>query len=192
MALPQKIIDQLGREPSATPGWTGQILMFSGTLFFISLVIYFGIDFGYRSYVTSQVKKLKDQVQAFSEQVPVEDQKKIIDFYSQTSNLKTVLSSHIFSSQLLSWLERNSQINVTYDKFNLNIGNNQVILGGSAKTMDDINQQFIVFQSQKEVSKVAIGNINFSGNLWRFEVTLTFAPGYFNRSNTSATSTNNE
>lgn len=191
MALPQKVIDQLGREPSATPGWAGQILMFSGTIFFISIVIYLGLDFGYKSYLSSQVKKLKDQVQAFSEQVPVEDQKKIIDFYSQTSNLKTVLANHIFSSQLLRWLERNSQINVTYDKFNLNVGNSQVTLGGSSKTMDDINQQLIVFQAQQEVSKVAIGNINFSNNLWHFEATLTFVPGYFGRSNTSATSTNN-
>ena len=58
MALPQKVLEQLGREPPKTPGWAGQFLMFSSTIFFVSLVVYIGLVFGYRPYITSEVKKL--------------------------------------------------------------------------------------------------------------------------------------
>ena len=183
MPLPEKVIQQLSREPRSTPGWAGQILMFSGTIFFISLVIYLGLAFGYTAYLSSSLSKLQDQVQTFSEQVPVEDQKKIINFYSQISNLKTVLSSHVFSSQLFTWLEKNAQVNVSYDRLNLNIQNNQLLLGGHSKTMDDIDQQLVIFQSQPEVGKIAVGNISFSDGVWRFDTTLSFVPGYFNASN---------
>lgn len=181
MALPQKVIEQLGREPSRTPGWAGQILMFSGTIFFISLVIYFGLNFGYKTYLNSTVKKLQDQVATFSQQISVEDQKKIISFYSQISNLKTALTNHVFSSQLFSWLEKNTQVNVFFDKFNLNVANNQLSLSGVAKTMDDVNQQLVIFQSQENVSKLALGSVNFTGGIWRFETVLSFHPGYFSR-----------
>ena len=193
MALPEKIVDQLGHDPLRTPGWAGQILMFSGTIFFISLVIYLGLDFGYKAYLNSSLKTLQDQLQTFSQQVPVEDQKKIISFYSQISNLKTVLANHVFSSQLFGWLEKNTQVNVSYDKFNLNTTNNQLSLSGTAKTMDDVNQQMVIFQSQENVSKIALGNIGFTGGVWRFETTLSFQPGYFGRSNVgSSASPNNE
>lgn len=180
MALPQKVIEQLGREPQSTPGWAGHVLMFSGTIFFLSLVIYFGLAFGYSNYLNTTLKTLQDQTQAFAQQVSVADQKNIVDFYSQVSNLKIILAAHVFSSQLFAWLEKNSQINVTYSSFNLNASNSQLILGGDAKTMDDLNQQLAIFGSQPEVGKVILGSMNFSNGAWHFEVTLRFVPGYFN------------
>ena len=163
--------------------------MFSGTIFFISLVIYFGLTFGYKAYLNSSIAKLHDQTEAFSQQVPEGDQKKIINFYSQISNLKTVLASHVFSSQLFGWLEKNTQVNVYYDKFNLNVLNGQLPLSGIGKTMDDINQQLAIFQSHKDITKITLGNVNFSGGLWHFDVTLTFRPGYFSRPGLSIATT---
>ncbi len=186
MPLPQKVIEQLGREPQRIPGWAGQIVMFSGTIFFLSLVIYFGLAYGYKAYLGVSLKNLQDQIKIFSQKVPEEDQKKIISFYSQISNLKTVLNNHVFSSQLFSWLENNTQVNVYYDKFNLNVMNNKLVLVGIAKTMDDVNQELAIFQSRGEVSKVTVGNISSVSGAWRFEVTLTFTPGYFNRSSTAS------
>lgn len=163
--------------------------MFSGTIFFISLVIYFGLAFGYTVYLNSNLQKLRGQAAVFSQQIPAEDQKRIVNFYSQIYNLKTALAKHIFSSQLFSSLERNTQVNIYFNKFNLNTQTNQLALGGVAKTMDDINQQFVLFQSQPEVARVAPGNISFSEGVWRFEATLLFQEGYFSRSGLAAATT---
>ena len=179
MPLPQNVVDQLSREPQYTVGWAGQILMFTSTLFFISLVIYFGLQFGYSAYLNSNLKKLQEQVQAFGEQVPVEDQKKIVSFYSQVSNLKTILANHIFSAQLFNWLEKNTQKNVTFSKFNLNVTTNQVGLGGTAKTMDDFNQELAIFAAQADVEKISVGNVAFANGVWNFDITLLFRTGYF-------------
>src|SRR3989304_3721474 len=121
MALPQKVLEQLGREPPKTPGWAGQFLMFSGTLFFIAAFVYLGLVFGYRPYLASEVRKLQDQINIFIQQIPLEEQNKIINFYSQLLNLRSLLDNHAISSQLFDWLEQNTQVNVYYDRFDVNL-----------------------------------------------------------------------
>ncbi|MDO8536843.1 MAG: hypothetical protein Q7R94_01195 [bacterium] len=185
MALPQKVIEQLGREPPKTPGWSGQLLMFSSTVLFISLLIYFGVAFGYQPYLESQVQKLNTQIQTFGQQIPLEKQAEIIKFYSQIANLKTILANHIISSPIFEWLEKNTQTNVYFTNATLNTSNNQLTLSGAAKTIDDVNQELAIFQSQPEVVKFSVGTISFTNSLWRFELALSLDPKYFSKSGSS-------
>lgn len=179
MALPQKVLEQLGREPPKTPGWASQFLMFSGTIFLISIFVYFGIVFGYRPYMVSESNKLEDKINTFSQQVSAEEQDKVVGFYSQLLNLRSLFSTHIISSQLFDWLDENTQVRVYFDKLDLNTKTGDIRLGGLAKTMEDANQQFAIFTSRPEVARVNISSVSFSNNLWRFDVTLTFREGYF-------------
>jgi len=55
MPLPDKVIEQLGREPPKTPGWSFGIVMFSGTILFIAVFIYFGLTLGYEPYLQLQI-----------------------------------------------------------------------------------------------------------------------------------------
>ncbi|MEK9180564.1 MAG: hypothetical protein AAB897_04090 [Patescibacteria group bacterium] len=179
MALPQKVLEQLSREPPKTPGWAGQFLMFSGTIFFIALLVYLGLAFGYRPYLVSEVAQLQDQINSFGQQIPAEEQAKIINFYSQLLNIRTLLSRHVFSSKAFEWLEANTQARVYFDKFDFNAKNSEVRLGGLAKTMEDVNQQLAIFDSRPEIKKANTSNVTLSNNIWRFDVTLTFDPGFF-------------
>jgi len=179
MPLPQKVIEQLGREPPKTPGWSGQLLMFSTTVFVITLLIYLGLVFGYKPYLNAEVNSLQKQIQQFSQQIPLEEQNQIISFYSQLLNLRSLLTNHVISSPVFTWLEDNTQINVYFASFSLNRREGQVRLAGVAKTMEDVTQQFAIFVSKPEIAKVEIPNVSFSSGAWRFDVTLTFIPGYF-------------
>ena len=179
MALPQKVLEQLGREPPRTPGWAGQFLMFSGTLFFIAIFVYVGLVFGYRPYLVSEVRKLQDQINVFIEQIPAEEQGKIINFYSQLLNLRSLLSNHAVSSHFFGWVEDNTQANVYYDRFDLNLRTRELRLGGAGKSMEDLNQQFAIFSSRSEVERMNITSVAFSNNAWRFDMSLVFTPGYF-------------
>src|SRR3989344_1296726 len=133
MALPQKVLEQLGREPPKTPGWAGQFLMFSGTLFFIAAFVYLGLVFGYRPYLASEVRKLQDQINIFIQQIPVEEQGKIINFYSQLLNLRSLLANHAVSSHFFNLIEDNTQVNVYYDRFDLSLRTRELRVGGAGK-----------------------------------------------------------
>lgn len=187
MPLPQNVIEQLSREPQQTPGWSGRIVMFSGTIFFLSVVIYIGVAFGYTAYLNSRLNNLQQQVNTFSSQVPAEDQQRIVSFYSQISNLRTALAGHVVSSPFFTWLEQHTETNITFSLLTLDTANNQAVLGGTAKTMDDLNAQLAIFKAAPEITKVTIGTTNFATNAWQFSLTLGFAPGYFTPARAVAT-----
>lgn len=179
MVLPQKVIEQLEREPPKTPGWSGQLLMFSSTIFFISVFVYFGLLYGYKPYLASEVQKLQDKIQAFSQQIPAEDQAKIVNFYSQLINLKGILANHVTASRVFTWFEKNTQANVYYERFDLNTKNSRVSLGGVGKTMEDVNQQFAIFASRPELSRMVIGSVSLGQDGWSFTTELFFDKDYF-------------
>lgn len=179
MALPQKVIDQLGREPPKTPGWSSQLLMFSSTVFFITLIIYFGLTYGYRPYLDSQTKHLQDQLQAFSQKIPVDKQTELIQFHSQLANLKTILAAHNAVPPLFDWLEKNTEVNIYFTRANFTAATSQLSLSGVAKTMDDIDQQLVVFQNAPDIQRFAVSTVSFVNGAWQFEASVIFKRGFF-------------
>lgn len=180
MALPQKIIEQLGRSPVRTPGWSGQLLMFSFTLFLVSFSVYIGLVAGYRPYVNSQIKKLDNQIEQLASQVSVEDQANLLKFYGQIINLKTLLDNHAVTSQLFRWFEEHTARNVYYSKFSLNAEKGSAALGGFAKSVEDVSEQLAVFAADKSaVRDVVLGNTTLDkSGLWQFSLTLTVDPKF--------------
>lgn len=179
MALPQTVIEQLGREPPKTPGWSGQLLIFSTTVFTITLFIYLGLVFGYESYLQSGVQKLQDQIQTFGQQIPVDEQNRLVDFYSQIANLKSLISKHTISSRAFAWLEKNTQANAYINKFSADARGNSLDIGVRAKSMPDALQQMSIFESLPEVASIDVGNVSFGNNWWQFDATIKLASGYF-------------
>lgn len=174
MALPQRVIEQLGREPVRTPGWSGTLLMLTGTLFFISILIAGGLTYGYQPYLNAQVKALDAKIKKFSEDVPVEDQQKILVFSSQLINLKKLLKQHIFISPVLEWLQKNTSPNVYYSKMVLDVAKKSISLSGSAKTVNDFAEQVQVFSVQPEIVSATFTNLGLGkDNLWTFDIGLT-------------------
>lgn len=179
MALPEQFADRLSREPIQAPGWSGQLLMFSGTIFFVSLAVYFGLILGYKPYLEGQVASLDSQIKSFDVQIPQEEQGKLISFYSQVINLQNILSSHIVSSNLLSWLEKNTSKNVYYNKLSMTAFPGaanyiQLSLTGYSKTPEDFSKQIIAFQNDPLVQRMTINNFSApsGGSQWHFEVAL--------------------
>lgn len=174
MPLPEKVIEELGRETPQVPGWSSQLLMFSGTIFLISWLIYFGIAYGYTSYLQSRAKNLNDQIQVFAQQVPVGEQAKIIDFYSQIVNLKQLLGQHVYISSFFGWLEKNTDPNVYFTSLNLSAVDNSAGLSGVARTIVDMNQELLDLSTQPEVVKVTVGSVAYANGLWQFNATVFF------------------
>ncbi|HUC02153.1 MAG TPA: PilN domain-containing protein [Candidatus Paceibacterota bacterium] len=179
MPLPEKVIEQLGREPSSgTTGFAPGALLFSGGLLFFAIIIYCGLAFGYEPYLQSQLTATQNKVSALNQSISPTDQTQLINFYSQIANLQTLLQSHVLSSQLFSWLEQNTEANVYYRSFSLQSGN-QVVLVGTAASEADVNQQIAIFENSPEVSSVDVTGVNapeLGQTGWSFNITLIVNP----------------
>jgi hypothetical protein len=181
MPLPQKVIEQLGREPPETPGWSGQLIMFSGTVFLVAVLLYAGLAFGYGPYYDSALKKISDEKSAISRQISLERQNQLITFYSQLANLDKILKNHIVNSPVFYWLEKNTQKNIYFEQFSLNLTNNQLDLVGIGKSIEDINQQLAIIESLGDVEKMDVSSISNENGDWKFEMKLYFDSSFFKR-----------
>ncbi len=177
MALPQQVIDRLTREAPDTPGWSWGLITFSGGILLITLVIYFGLRFGYEPYLDSQIAQTKAQVATLAKSISPDDQARFTAFYSEVANVKTALGNHVAFSRFLSWLEKNTEANVSYSHMVFSSGN-QVVLSGSAKTEADVNQQVALFEAAPEVKAVNLSSVALSATTgaWQFELILTMDP----------------
>ena len=177
MPLPQKVIDRLSREPAGTPGWSSQLLLFAGGLFAIAILVYGGIAFGYRPYFEGQRKKLNDKIQAFIQQIPLAKQEEITSFYSQLSNIKTLLDKHVMVTPVLQWLEGHTQKNVMYQQLTTDPSAGRISFSASAKSIGDVEEQLAVFEKAPDVRGVDFGSIGIGEKgAWTFQGTVVLNP----------------
>lgn len=180
MPLPPQAIEHLTREPVFTPGWSRDLLMFSGTLFAVVVFLYLGLTFGYRPYIVSQVHRLDAEIQDFSKQIPVPEQQKLIRFSSQIENIRTLLGAHVAVTPIFSWIERNAHQNVFFTRFSLDVSRRQLALGGTGRSTRDIAEQLSVFQAQPETEQVELGKVGSNApGAWQFDATIVFEPHVF-------------
>lgn len=180
MPLPEKVIEQLGHEPPKTPGWSLGLLTFCGGILLVVLVIWLGMAYGYEPYINQQLTAQADQINKLGQAIAPDDQTNLINFYSQLSNLRTLLRNHTDVSALFPWLEKSTEANVYYTSFAFSQGN-QIALTGSAATEADINQQVAIFEASLGVQSVSVSSVSqpAGGAAWQFQATLILSPSLF-------------
>ncbi len=180
MALPQQVVEQLGQESRRTPGWSSGMLLFSGSVLFVIVLIAAGLRFGYEPYLNAQLSSLDSQIQKVGQSISASDQANLVTFYSQISNLQSLITNHVFFSQFLTWLEQHTEANVYYTNMVFASGN-QIALVGIAQTSADVSEQIAVFEAAPEVTAVSLSNVTYSSSVngWIFNVVLTMQTSVF-------------
>lgn len=177
MALPTQEIERLTRASNPEQGPYKQLLLLTGSLLAISSILYLGLSYGYEPYLNKQKADLDVQIQESSKKIPQEEQIKLIGFYSQLANIKTLIGKHPFTSNVFEWLEKNSEPNTYFTKFSFNASTNQLALLGISKTADNVSDQAAIFESQPEVVRLNLSSLSvaITGG-WQFNMTIFFDP----------------
>lgn len=179
MALPTQEIEKLAKSSAEGQGSYKQLLMLAGTLLFISVVLYSGLTFGYAPYIESQIVSVEAKSSELDKRVPKEKQDELIAFYSQISNLGTLLAKHPNTIKIFSWLESNTQSNVYFSKFSFNLATYQLSLIGVGRTPLDIAEQINIFEKTGEATRVNFNNISsMAGGGWQFNVGIFLDPKF--------------
>lgn len=164
--------------PNAGLPW--RLMVFSIVLFVFSLFIFFGIKFGYATYLDSRKKNLETQTQALNKKINPDDQTKYVNFYSQTLNLKKVFDRHIFSANVFSFLEKKTAVNVYYTNATFSSEEGTVKIQGIAANSEALIQQLSVFDAASELKSAVLTQMNFAeGGRVNFEVEFVFRDKFF-------------
>lgn len=189
MALSPSPIDQLRRSTTRTPGWSSRLLMFSGTVLFVMVLTFFGLQFGYKPYLQAQIDQYQKEVEDFDRKIPATTQNQIVLFYSQLANIKTLLGNHTLTSRLFEFFEAKTVPTVSYEKLSLNVQTREVELTGRAGSFQDFGVQLGVFQDEPRVQKVVVKSLAAStAGGWSFNVVLTVDQTMFKQTSVTASS----
>ncbi len=178
---PKSLNEQFITEPVSI-GLPWRLLIFSGVLFALSLLIYFGFSVGYESYLNSRSGDLDKQLNQLSNSVSQQDQQRFTGFYSQIVNLKSVLSQHVFSANIFTFLEKNTlpQTSYTGAKFRTVVSNLE--LQGRTVSLQTLAQQLAQFEQAPEVQTAILKSTNFNQNgSLDFTISLTFQAGFLSK-----------
>ena len=184
MPLPDSVVAQLGREAPQTPGWSVGIISFSVGILFIVVFLWAGLLFGYKPYLDGQASQVETQIANVEQSISPSDQTNLINFYSQLSNIQSLLAKHLPVYNIFPWLEANTEANVFYSSFTLTPGG-ALDLTVEAKTEADADQQIAIFENSPGVKTLSVSGISFgSNNLWQFTATITLNSSVFTATST--------
>ncbi len=175
MPLPEKVVEQIGRDTSQSPGWSFGLISFSGGILAIVLITYAGLTYGYQPYLANQTAKVQDEISQTEQSISPTDQTELINFYSQISNLQTLLQGHTNGTAIFTWLENHTESNVYWSAFSYS-NSGTMTLTANAKSEADANQQIAVLESAPEITTLTISGIAFTDNVWQFTANITIDP----------------
>lgn len=162
-------------------GLPWRVLIFSFILFLTSLFIYFGFRFGYEPYLDDRVEVLDANLTELTRSVSLEDQGRLINFYSQLVNLKQVLNKHSFPSNIFTFLEKNTIAAVSFSEAELNIPQRTLYLEGLSRNLQSLAEQMTILERAPEVISVLTQKVNIVPNGVTFTIAIIFKPDFFSR-----------
>lgn len=162
-------------------GWPWKILVSGVFLFSLTVFIYIALQFGYSAYLSAEEKKVDTLTTQLEKQVTAEDRTSFVNFYSQVVNLKQVLSQHLFSYNVFSFLEKSTLPTITYTSAAMDNDAHSLTVEGVANAFDAVAGQVAVFEEQPEVLLASLEKVTLTGAHAVFSIKVTFLDSFFEK-----------
>ncbi|MFA4999666.1 MAG: hypothetical protein WC519_03000 [Parcubacteria group bacterium] len=169
--------DNLGTSRGAIP-W--KALVFSAVVFGLAIIVYAGLTFGYKPFVSASIKSAEDRMAELDYIAPQgEAEAEFVQFYSQLTNIKNLLSAHVAVMPFFNMLETNTMADVGFSGATINVLTKMANMSGFAKSYDVLAGQMAVYESALGVNKVTISSARLADELVRFELRADLSPDLF-------------
>jgi len=156
--------------PSGAPR---RFLTFSAFIFFLTILIYVGLSYGYKAFLNSEIEDIQTSIEDLRFEVPLEEQEELVVFFSQIGNIQGILDNHIITTNLFPALEKYTHSEVAYRSMEISTLENKVSLDGIAGSYEALVSQLAIYESAPEIERVILNNSQRSANAITFRVTLT-------------------
>ena len=161
------------RIPAELP-W--QLLLFSFAILALAVASYLGMIFGYQPYLESRIEGANAQIKESEKTIDGEQQKNLTNIYSQLSNIKALLDSHIITSTLFDELEKNTYPQVYYNNLNLSLSEKKLELRGVSQDYITLVKKLDAFKSSGLFSDVILDNTKLNSEGISFSIRITLSP----------------
>lgn len=163
MPLTQSPLDrQLMKKEELKVGLPWRLLTTAVLTFGITVALYLGMNLGLKTFLNYKIDSLNQQLDQLANSVSDDQAKNFLTFYSQLSNMNSVLKNRQSSSKFFDFLEKNSLKTTNYTTLNVNYATGNVKLDGKTPDFENLAEQMAVFQNAPEVQRVVLSNANLA------------------------------
>ena len=154
-------------------GWPWRMFIFTSVMFLAAVFTYLGLAFIYKPYLQNSLSDAESKLSNLSLQISPESQKNFMRFYSQVSNLRSLLAKHITTSKLFPLLEASTHQKVVYSSTTFVSEERALRIEVFAESYEVLAAQLTLFEQAPWVKKVVLDNSSLSGKTIKFGARLT-------------------
>lgn len=167
-------------QPEKLPvGWPWRLFVFSLFMMLAVVLIYTGLRFGYKPYLSSKITDIDNKLGELNSQISAKDKEDFINSYSQLANLKNILNKHVFTSKIFPLLEKVTHQRVYFNDFSFKMADRKLILNGTAESYGVLSEQLAAFDGEPTIENYILNQSKADGSAAQFKVTLTLSPNLF-------------
>lgn len=160
MAFSQTVLEsELAKQRSATAGWPWRLLTLSSVILLTVGAVYLGMRFGFEeAYLKNALAEAEAKSAETFKLVSSDEQKQIFNFYSQLSNVGTLLKKQGKGSIYLDMIEKNTLKAVVYTSIDVKIDDRLATIKMDGKTASyfGIVQQMELYKRMANVKDVKL------------------------------------
>jgi len=155
---------ELSKQREASAGWPWRLMTLSFIIFLAVAAVYVGMRFGFEEiYLKRSLSHEEATFSATFKSVSPEEQKSVFNFYSQLSNIDTLLKKQGKATPYLSLIEQNTLKAVTYSEMDLRFADRSVVivLNGKTPAYASVVQQLELYKRVSTVTEVKLLGARF-------------------------------
>jgi hypothetical protein len=159
-------------DPNANVGWPKKFLSFSITMFVLVFLTYFGLSFGYQTFLNSKIETVRAELDVLESQVTPEQKESLATLYSQVTNIRDLIKNHSLASKFFDSLEVITSENVSYLEFDMDIPNKEVAITGVAASYEDLVSQLALYEESPEIETITLEKASLDGSIVDFSLKM--------------------
>jgi len=177
----QNVSDQILKSGSMGSGLPWRLLIFSFVIFFLSVLTYLGLSFGYSGYLDSQISAKDQEIKDLAKKISPESQNIFVDFYSRLSNYKNIFAGHVYNAKIFPTLEKITLPSVYYTNVDLSVDTRTMVLSGSASDFESLSRQLYSYDQEPMVELYILNQSRMVEGIVNFRATLVLSPKLFEK-----------
>lgn len=161
-------------------GWPWHTFIFTLVVLLAAVLGYLGLSFGYKPYLKKSIADAESKLAGLAMQATSESQNNFVTFYSQITNVKTLLAGHVSTSKLFPLLESETNQKVVYTSTNLIVSEKILKIDGFAESYEILAAQLVLYEGASWVEKVILDSSSLGDKYVKFSVRLKLKNETFN------------
>lgn len=169
--------EELRRGNGGGAGWPWRLFIVTTFVLAFAVVVYLGLEMGYRPYVASQVRQLDGEIASLNNSLSETDKANLLLFYSRLNNVNILLKNQSAPARVFAILEQTTVKGVYYRAVTVDTAQRIVALEGSAPNYRALTEQLAVLKSNAAVAGIDLKGSQYNQDTKgvNFSVALTLA-----------------